>query len=54
MKKARLVPGEWVILKNNKIVEHNRDINKILKLATKYGENEITITKEPAGKYCFY
>jgi hypothetical protein len=54
MRKPRLAPGEWVILKNNKIVEHNRDIGKILELANKYKDNEITISKEPAGKYCFY
>ncbi len=54
MTKSNLSPGEWVIMKNNKIVEHNNDMGKILKLANKYKVEDIIISKEPSAKYCFY
>lgn len=46
--------GEWVILKNDAIVEHNRDMKVILELAEKYNDEEITISKVPSSMYCFY
>jgi hypothetical protein len=50
----KVKPGEWVILIGTTVVEHNKDISKILKLANKYNKEEITISKEPSAKYCFY
>lgn len=52
--KNKLEPGEWVILRKDKVVGHDRDIRKIFEIASKYKDDEITISKEPAGKYCFY
>ena len=46
--------GEWVILKNDQIIEHNKDIRVILEIAKKYNDNEITISKIPSTKYGFY
>jgi len=46
--------GEWVILKNNIIIEHNKDMKIILELAEKYNDEEITISKIPSSIYCFY
>jgi hypothetical protein len=46
--------GEWVILKDDKIIEHNKDIKAILELSKKYEDKEITISKIPSAKYCFY
>lgn len=46
--------GEWVILKDDNIIEHNKDIKAILELSKKYYDKEITISKIPSAKYCFY
>jgi len=46
--------GEWVILKDDQIIEHNKDIRVILESAKKYNDNEITISKIPSTKYGFY
>ena len=47
--------GDWVILKNDKIVEQNKDINVILELGEKkYKDKEVIISKIPSGDSCFY
>ncbi|GAH72744.1 unnamed protein product [marine sediment metagenome] len=46
--------GEWVILKNDVIIEHNKDMKVILELSEKYNDKEITISKIPSSMYCFY
>ena len=46
--------GEWVILKNNEIIEHNKNLKVILEKAEKYNDKEIIISKNPSSKYCFY
>ena len=47
-------PGEWVIIKGDKVIAHNREMKIILELANKYNENEVIISKEPSSKYCYY
>ena len=49
-----VLPGEWVIMQGNDIVEHNIDVGIILELASKYDPSKIVISKEPSAKYCFY
>lgn len=46
--------GDWVILKDDKIIERDNDMKKILELAKKYDPEEITISKNPSSLYCFY
>ena len=46
--------GEWVILENDKIIEHNKDIKVILELAEKYDDEKITISKIPSSNHGFY
>lgn len=46
--------GEWVILKDDEIIERNIDIKVILELAKKYEDRDITISKIPSTSYCFY
>jgi len=46
--------GEWVILKDDKIIERNKDIKVIMELSKKYNDEEITISKIPSATYCFY
>ena len=46
--------GEWVILKDDEIIEHDKDIRVILKLSKNYEEEEITISKIPSATYSFY
>lgn len=46
--------GEWVILKGDDIIEHDKDIRIIIDLAKNYNEKEITISKIPSATYCFY
>lgn len=46
--------GDWVILKDDEIIESAIDIKDILKLAEKYNRDEITISKNPSSLYCFY
>lgn len=46
--------GDWVILMNDKIVECDSDIGKILQKAKKYQIEKITVSKVPSADYCFY
>ncbi len=46
--------GEWVIIKDDLIVEKNMDIKVILELSEKYKDEEITISKVPSATFCFY
>ena len=46
--------GEWVILKDDDIIERNVDIKVILELAKKYEGQDIIISKIPSAYYCFY
>jgi len=46
--------GEWVILKNDEIVERNKAIRVILEVSKKYNDEEISISKIPSATYCFY
>lgn len=49
-----LFNGEWVILKDDEIVEHNKDVRVILEIAKRYNDSEIIISKVPSTKYGFY
>jgi hypothetical protein len=49
-----VLPGEWVILENNEIIEHDQDARVILAKAKRYGGRDIIISKEPSGQNCFY
>lgn len=46
--------GEWVIIKDDIVVEKDKDISVILKLSENYNEEEIVISKEPSAAFCFY
>ena len=46
--------GEWVILKDDDIIERNIDLKVILELAKKYEGQDIIISKIPSTSYCFY
>ena len=46
--------GEWVILKDDVIIEHNKDVKVILKSAEKYNDDEITISKVPSTNFSFF
>jgi hypothetical protein len=46
--------GEWVIMKEDEIIERNIDIKIILELSKKYEGEDITISKIPSTSYCFY
>ncbi len=46
--------GEWVILMNNEIIDHDKDVKEILKRSEKYNKEDIVISKIPASKYGFY
>jgi hypothetical protein len=50
----KIKAGEWVIIKDKKIIAHHKDISKILQMAAKFRPDEIIISKEPSSKYCFY
>lgn len=50
----KIEPGEWVIFKGDEVVAHNKEMKIILEIASKYSENEVIISKEPASKYCYY
>ena len=46
--------GDWVILKNDEIIEQNKDIRVLLELGEKkYKDEEIVISKIPYA-YSFY
>ena len=46
--------GEWVILKDDDIIERNIELKVILELVKKYEGQDITISKIPSAYYCFY
>ena len=46
--------GEWVIMKDNEIVERNLEMKVILELTKKYEDQDIVISKIPSATYCFY
>jgi len=46
--------GEWFVLKDDKIIEHSKDIKNILELSKNYNDKEITISKIPSAYYCIY
>ncbi|MHA1520951.1 MAG: hypothetical protein ACTSRK_12275 [Promethearchaeota archaeon] len=46
--------GEWVILKNDEIIERDKELSKILDYSKKYDVKTITISKIPSSNYCFY
>lgn len=46
--------GEWVILKDDSIIESNKDLKVILELAKNLDDEEITISKIPSATYSFY
>ena len=46
--------GEWVILKGNTIIAHNKDMKKILELSEQYKDQDISISRSPSSMYCFY
>ncbi len=47
--------GEWVILKDKKIIEHGKDAKKILEIAeSKYKGKDVIISKIPYGEHFFY
>jgi hypothetical protein len=54
MRQNKVSPGDWVILKDNRIIAHNRDMKIILEIANKYKNEDIIISKEPVTGYCFY
>jgi len=46
--------GEWVIMKNDEIIERHLEMKVILELAKKYEGQDIVISKIPSATYCFY
>ena len=46
--------GEWVILKDDDIIERIIDIKVILELAKKNEGQDITISKIPSAYNCYY
>lgn len=54
MGKGEPLSGEWVILKNDEVIEHHPDAKVILQLAEKYSGEEIVVSKVPSADYCFY
>lgn len=55
-KTARCVPkkGDWVLLINDSVVACDKSALKIMKLADKYGDQEVVIAKEPSSNHCYY
>ncbi len=55
-KTTRCVPkkGDWVLLINDSVVACNKSALKIMKLADKYGDQEVVIAKEPSSNHCYY
>jgi len=46
--------GEWVIMKDDEIIERLLEMKVILELAKKYEDQDIIISKIPSATYCFY
>jgi len=51
---AEELSGEWVIMKNDEIIERHLEMKVILELAKKYEDQDIVISKIPSATYCFY
>ena len=54
MKMSKELSGEWVIMKNDEIIERNLEMKVILELSKKYEDQDIVISKIPTATYCFY
>ena len=54
MKMSEELSGEWVIMKNDEIIERNLEMKVILELAKKYEDQDIVISKIPSATHCFY
>ena len=46
--------GEWVIMKDDEIVERHLEMKVILELAKEYEDEDIVISKIPSATYSFY
>ena len=54
MSRTEELSGEWVIMKDDEIIERHLEMKVILELAKKYEEQDIVISKIPSATYCFY
>jgi hypothetical protein len=46
--------GEWLVISDNKIVAHDKNLLKILKIADKYPDESTIVTKALSGQACFF
>ena len=55
-KEAECVPkkGDWVLLKDDKIIACDENIAKIMKIADEYRSSNVVIAKEPSSTHCYY
>ncbi|MCK4817443.1 hypothetical protein KA005_16855 [bacterium] len=52
---AKGIEGEWVLMEGDRVVAHNCNMERILKIAEKYPNNEnIVITKILSPNASFY
>ncbi|MCK5559702.1 MAG: hypothetical protein KAJ51_03875 [Thermoplasmata archaeon] len=52
---AKGTEGEWVLMEGDRVIAHDSDMKKILKIAEKYANNEnIVITKILSPNASFY
>jgi len=52
--KVEVRPGDWVLLKGDRVVASDPDAARIMKLADELGDEELVIAKEPVSQYCYY
>ncbi len=46
--------GEWILVSNNKLIAHDKDIVSMCELAEKYPIEDTIVTKVLGNNVCFY
>jgi|GEM_PF-6043418 len=50
----KVAPGEWVLLKGDEVIAHNRSIREIIRVYQKMKDDNLIISKEPSSQNCYY
>jgi len=52
--KVETKPGDWVLLKGDRVIASDPDAAKIIMLADQLHDEELVISKEPVSQHCYY
>jgi hypothetical protein len=47
-------PGDWVLLKGDRVVACGRDVKLLIRMYDSLPSKDLVISKEPISPYCYY